>query len=219
MKKKDVVVFGLGRFGCSIAMQLESNGCRVMVVDSDETKVNKISEYVTLAMCADVTNEETMEELGVSNFDVAVIAIGHNSQAAILATIWAKDHGVETVVAKAFNEIQGRILQKVGADEIIYPEKEMGKRIANNLTFSNIADAIELTKGYSIADIPVPEAWIGKNLIDLKLRDKYQINVIAIKRGKEIIMNPDAKAPIQKDDMFVILGANVMLKKLSMKKF
>lgn len=218
MKKKDVVVFGLGRFGSSIAMQLESNGCRVMVVDSDETKVNKISEYVTLAMCADVTNEETMEELGVSNFDVAVIAIGHNSQAAILATIWAKDHGVETVIAKAFNEIQGRILQKVGADEIIYPEKEMGKRIANNLTFSNIADAIELTKGYSIADIPVPEAWIGKNLIDLKLRDKYQINVIAIKRGKEIIMNPDAKAPTQKDDIFVILGANVMLKKLSMKK-
>lgn len=217
MKKKDVVVFGLGRFGSSVAMQLELNGCRVLAVDIDPKKVNKISEYVTLAMCADVTNEESMQELGINNFDIAIVSIGHNAEASILTTIWAKDHGVKRVISKAFNDIQGKILLKVGADEIIFPEKEMGKRMANNLTLNNIADAIELTEGYSIADIPIPASWVGKNLINLKLRDKYQINVIAIKRGKEIIMNPPAKDPLLEGDTLVILGANNMIKKLSMR--
>ena len=216
MERKDAVVFGLGRFGWSVALQLELNGCRVMAVDIDEKKVNRISEYVTLAMCVDVTNEDAMQELGINHFDLAIIAIGHNTEASILTTIWAKDHGVKQVVSKAFNDIQGRILMKVGADDIIFPEKEMGKRIANNLTFNNIVDAIELTEGYSIADITVPASWVGKNLMELKLRDKYRINVIAIKRDKEIIMNPSAKDPISDNDVFVILGANNMIKKLSL---
>ncbi|MGN0401771.1 MAG: potassium channel family protein [Acetatifactor sp.] len=217
MNRKDAVVFGLGRFGSSIAMQLELNGWRVLAIDNNQQKVNKISEYVTLAMCADVTNEESMQELGISNFDLAIVSIGHNTEASVLTTILAKDHGVKRIIAKAFNDIQGKILLKIGADEIVFPEKEMGKRIANNLTLSNIADAIELNDEYSIADIPVPASWVGKNLIQLKLREKYQINVIAVKRGKSVLMNPPATDPTQKGDTFVILGANQMIKKLSLK--
>ena len=136
MNRKDAVVFGLGRFGSSIAMQLELNGWRVLAIDNNQQKVNKISEYVTLAMCADVTNEESMQELGISNFDLAIVSIGHNTEASVLTTILAKDHGVKRIIAKAFNDIQGKILLKIGADDIVFPEKEMGKRIANNLTLS-----------------------------------------------------------------------------------
>jgi len=215
MKKQDVVIFGLGRLGSSMAMQLEANGCKVMVVDRDEKKIRQIADYVTVAICADVTDEEAMEELGIHNFDTAVIAIGHNAEASVLATIWVKEHGVRLVISKAFNEIQAKILKKVGADEVIFPEREMGIRIANNLTMNNIIDAIELTEDFSIAKIPVLNEWIGKNLAELNLREKYKVNVIAVQKGKDIQMIPSASDKITEDEVFVILGTNQMLQKLS----
>lgn len=212
---KDIVIIGLGRLGSSMAMQLEANGCKVMVVDKDEKKIRQIADYVTLATCVDVINEEAMEELGIQNFDTAVIAIGHNTEATVLATIFAKEHGVKHVIAKAFNETHAKILSKVGADQVIFPEREMGQRLANNLTMNNIVDAIELTDDYSIGKIPVLRAWVGFSLRSLNLRDKYKINVIAVQQGSDIQMVPDADALICDDMVFVILGKNATLRKLS----
>lgn len=219
MKKKiinkEYIVIGLGRFGSSVAKQLEANGCRVLAVDSNEKKVRQVAEYVTLAMCMDITNEDSISELGVRNFDSTVISIGHNLEAAVLATIWAKEQGVKQVIAKAYDEMQGKILSKVGADEIVYPERETGIHLANNLAFNNLVDAIELTTDYSIIDVPVLREWIGRNLRELKLREKYKVNVIGIKRNGQLMLNPSADAATVKGDVFVLLGTNNTLKKLA----
>lgn len=212
---KEYIVIGLGRFGSSVAKQLEANGCKVLAVDSNEKRVRQVAEYVTLAMCMDITNEDSIQELGVKNFDGAVISIGHNLEAAVLATIWAKEQGVAQVIAKAYDEMQGKILTKVGADEIVYPERETGIHLANNLAFNNLVDAIELTTDYSIIDVPVLKEWIGKNLRELKLREKYKVNVIGIKRNGQLILNPSADDPTMKNDVFVLLGTNNTLKKLA----
>lgn len=218
MKKhiwKEYIVIGLGRFGSNVARQLEANSCRVLAIDRNEQRIRQIAEYVTLAMCVDVTNEESLAELGGRNFDGAVISIGHSLDASVLATIWAKEQGINKIIAKAYDDMQGKILTKIGADEIVYPEKEMGIHLANNLAFNNLFDAIELTSEYSIADIAILRDWIGKSLIQLNLREKYGVNVIAIKRGGSLIINPPADVPSKKNDVFVLLGRNSTLNKIA----
>ena len=218
MKKhtqKEYIVIGLGRFGSNVAKQLEANGCKVLAIDRNEQRIRQIAEYVTLAMCLDVANEDALAELGGRNFDGAVISIGHSLDASVLAAIWAKEQGIPQIIAKAYDDMQGKILKKIGADEIVYPEKETGIHLANNLAFNNMFDAIELTSEYSIADITILSDWIGKSLIELKLREKYGVNVIAIKRGGSMIINPPADAPSKKNDIFVILGMNSTLKKIA----
>lgn len=218
MKKhaqKEYIVIGLGRFGSNVAKQLEANGCKVLAIDRNEQRIRQIAEHVTLAMCLDVANEDALEELGGRNFDGAVISIGHSLDASVLAAIWAKEQGIPQIIAKAYDDMQGKILTKIGADEIVYPEKETGIHLANNLAFNNMFDAIELTSEYSIADITILSDWIGKSLIELNLREKYGINVIAIKRGGSLIINPPADAPGKKNDIFVILGMNSTLKKIA----
>ena len=143
--KKQYVVVGLGRFGQSVARYLEVNGCTVLAIDSDSKKVNMVSEYVTRAMCVDIGDEEAVQELGLSNFDGMIIAIGNHLESTIFAIIWAKEAGVQQIIAKAYDETQGKILSKVGANEIIYPEREMGYQLAKNLAFGKLLDAVELT--------------------------------------------------------------------------
>ena len=213
--KKQYVVIGLGRFGRSVAKHLEANGCTVMAIDMDEKKVNLVSDYVTSAMCLDISNEEATNELGLSNFDGAVISIVNSLEKAVLATICAKEHGIKQIIVEAYDETQGKVLKKVGADKIVYPEHEMGNHLAKNLAFDNFLDAVELSDGYSIAEIQTPEEWVGKNLIELNLRVKYDINVIALKRDREIDVTPVADMPLLEGDILVILGANHILKKLS----
>lgn len=215
IQKKQYIVIGLGRFGRSVARQLEVNGCMVLAIDKEEKSVNMVAEYVTRAMCLDVTDEDAVKELGFSNFDGAIIAIGQNLDAAIFATIWAKEQGVKLVIAKAYDETQGKILTKVGADEIVYPEREIGCHLAKNLAFGNFLDAVELTADYSIVEIPVLSDWIGKNLIELKLREKYHVNVIAVKRNRELEVNPSAEKKFLDGDIMVVLGKDEILKKLS----
>lgn len=218
MKKntqKEYIVIGLGRFGRSVAKQLEANGCKVLAIDRREQPVKQIAEYVTLAMCVDVTNEDSLEELGGKNFDGAVISIGHSLEASVLTAIWAKEQGIKQIIAKAYDETQGKILTKIGVDEIVYPENEMGVHLANNLAFNNLFDAIELTSEYSIADVCALQSWTGKNLKELKLREKYGVNVVAIKRAGTLIINPPADAPTQKSDVFVLLGMNNTLQKIA----
>lgn len=216
IEKKQYVVMGLGRFGTSVAKQLEANGCMVLAVDRDERRVNNVAEYVTRAMCVDITDEEAILELGLSNFDGAVVSIGHNLDAAIFAVMSAKEQGIAKVIAKAYDETQGKILTKVGADEIVYPEREMGYHLAKNLAFGRLLDAVELTADYSIAEIPLLREWRGKNLIELKLREKYHVNVIAVKRGSDLEITPPADKPFLDGDVLVILGKNDVLNRLSM---
>lgn len=215
MKKKEYVVFGLGRFGSSVARQLEKNGCRVMAVDSNPDRVSALAEDVTVSMNADISDVNALDELGINNFDGAIIAMGGNLEASILATIWAKEHGVKVVIAKAYNYLQGRILTKVGADRIVYPEREMGVHLANTLGMNSFFETIELSSEYSIMDIQVQKNWVGKNLKELKLRDKYHVDVIAIKRGGRMIVTPSADAPFMEDDIFMVLGKNDTLKRLA----
>lgn len=218
MKKqsqKEYIVIGLGRFGSSIALQLEANGCKVLAIDRNEQRVRLIADYVTLAMCLDVANDEALEELGGRNFDGAVISIGHSLDASVLAAIWAKEQGIRQIVAKAYDDMQGKILTKLGVDEIVYPEKEMGVHLANNLAFNNLLDTTELTSDYSMADVGVLNSWVGKNLRELNLRSRYGVNVIAIKRGGGLSINPSADDPTQKDDVFVLLGKNNTLKRIA----
>ena len=214
-RQKEYIIIGLGRFGNSVAKQLEANGCKVLAIDRNEQRIRQIAEYVTLAMCLDVSDEEALEELGGRNFDGAVISIGHSLDASVLATIWAKEQGIKQVIAKAYDETQGKILTKIGADEIVYPEKETGVHLANNLAFNNLIDTIELSPEYSIAEVTILTDWIGKSLIELKLREKYDVNVIAIRRGGSLILNPAADAPSKKNDVFVLLGTNNTLKKIA----
>lgn len=218
MKKlvqKEYIIIGLGRFGSSVAKQLEANGCRVLAIDRDEKRIRQIAEYVTLAMCVDVTNEDALNELGGRNFNGAIISIGHSLEASVLASIWAKEQGIGLVIAKAYDETQGKILKKIGVDEIVYPEKEMGVHLANDLAFNHLFDAIELTSEYSIADIDILSSWVGRSLKELNLRKKYNVNVIAIKRNGSLIINPDADAPTQKDDILFLLGLNNTLEKIA----
>lgn len=215
MKKKEYVVFGLGRFGSSVARQLEKNGCKVMAVDSDPDRVTALSEDVTVSMNADISDVNALDELGINNFDGAVVAMGGNLEASILATIWAKEHGVKNVIAKAYNQLQGRILAKVGADKVVYPEREMGVHLANSLVMNSLFDTIELSSEYSIVDMSVVKSWIGKNLIELKLRAKYHIEVIAVKRGGKMVVTPSAEVPFLEGDILVVLGKNDTLKRLA----
>lgn len=212
--KREYVVIGLGRFGSSVARQLELNGCEVLAIDSDPTLVQKIAGDVTYAMTGDVTKEETLAEIGIRNFDGAVIAMASSMEASVLTTIWAKEQGVPMVMAKAYNALQEKILKRVGADVVVLPEKEMGEHIANRLAFGELFDSIEITDEYSIIDIEIPEAWEGKNLIKLDLRKRYGINVIGLKIDDTLNMLPSAEQPLNAGETLVVIGRNDMLKKL-----
>lgn len=216
--KREYAVIGLGRFGASIAKQLELNGCAVMAVDSDPAKIAKVQSEVTYAYTGDVTKEETLAELGIRNFDGVIIAMASQLEATVLTTMWAKEQGVPFVMAKAYNGVQERILTRVGADVVVFPETEMGVHMANRLVFGEIFDTIEVTDEYSIIDIAVPESWSGKSLIDLNLRKKYNINVIGMKKNNELTMMMAAERPLQAGEMLVVIGRNDMLKKLMDKK-
>ncbi len=215
MAKKEFVVFGMGKFGLSVAKALADNGCHVMAVDEDQSKVEEIAEHVTYAVCTDVTDADAIHSLGISNFDGAIVAIGENLEASVLVTIISKEMGIPYVMAKAQSNLQAKVLKKVGADKIIFPEQETGIRIANNLVSGNFFDAIELSTKYSMIDLDVPEEWVGKSLRELNLRVTKKINVVGIKHGENFEPTPDADAPLLHDDVLLVIGSNHFLNKLT----
>lgn len=211
---KQFIVIGCGRFGTSVAMTLYKLGYDVLAVDRDLEKVQEMSEYVTHAVQIDAIDESSLKSIGIRNFDVAVVAIGSNMQASIMATLIAKDMGVKRVIAKAQNELHAKVLYKIGADKVIFPERDMGVRVAHNLVSSNILDVIEFAPDYSIIEVaPLPE-WEDKSLKELKLPNLYGVSVMAIKTGDKINISPYADDVIKKNDVVVILGHNDNLKKI-----
>lgn len=210
--KKQYAVFGLGSFGHSVALKLENLGCDVVVVDKCAEKIQEISEDVSYAMRADVEDPEVMRSLGARNLDGVVVAISDNMEASIMATIMAKEIGVPYVLAKAKNDLHAKILKKVGADNIVYPEKEMGSRIAKSLVSANFADWIELSPEYSLVETKIPEEWIGKTLIDLRVRDVYGVNVVGLVQDQKIQVTIDPYMPLPDKGMIILIGADKVLK-------
>lgn len=214
MKAKQFVVFGLGRFGTSLATTLAEAGYEVMAVDKDEERVQEISTIVTQAVQADVTDAETLKELGIRNFDVAVVAIGKDMQSSIMTTLLLKEMGIPYVVAKASTDVHKKLLEKLGADRIILPENDMGRRIATNLIAGNIIDFIQLSQDYSIMEIAILEEWRGNSIKDIDIRAKYGINIIAVETSGKINVSPNPNYIIKEDDLLVVVGENKALREL-----
>lgn len=218
-KEKQFVIFGLGRFGQSVAKTLAEGGYEVLAIDHREEVIQEISEYVMHAVQADVTDIDALRSLGIRNFDVAVIAIGaDHMQASIMATLLAKELGVKYVLAKAQDEMQKKILERIGADRVVFPEREMGIRIATNLMAGNIIDYLEVSSEYSIVEVEVLPDWIGKSLKQLNVRAAFGLTVVAIKRDLDIDIAPHADTPLQEDDILVVLGANDDIHSLDTKR-
>ena len=215
MANKEFVVFGLGRFGKSVATTLADSGCEVLVVDDCEEKIQEMADVVTYTVKANVTDVDTMETLGISNFDGAIVAIGENLEASVMVTILAKELGIPYVLAKAQNDLHAKILKKVGADMVVFPEKETGIRIANNLLLGNFFDAVELSSTFSMIEIGALSEWDGHSLRELNLRAKYKVNVIGIKKNGVLDINPDADMSVSKNDVLVMIGKNETLNKLA----
>ena len=205
MDKKQYLVIGLGRFGRSICETLYENGSEVMALDIDQDRVNECADIATHAVCADAMDKENLEQIGISNFDVAVVNIGTDVKASGIVTMLLKEMGVETVIAKAHDEIHGMMLKKLGADKVVYPERDMGRRMAHNLRSAHIMDFIEVSPDYSLTEIRPMEKWIGKNLGQLALRAKYGINILAIKNGDEVDASPSPDTVIDENDILLVI--------------
>ena len=215
MKKSSYAVFGLGRFGYSVANELLDAECEVMVIDKSEEYIQEIADRATYAVRADVTEPGVLESLGISNVDVVIIAMAGDLEANIMTAMYAKELGVPWVISKASSPLHGAILNKIGVDRVIYPEREMGRRVARNILSGGFIDLVELSGDFSLAEIKVPHGWEGKSLAELNTRDAYKVNVVAIKSADRINISVDPHEALRADDLLVILGDNENLNKLS----
>ncbi len=211
---KSYAVFGLGRYGMAVAKELSKNGADVIAVDIDESIVNMAISDIPFCKCADVTEPEVLRQLGISNVDVVIIAMATNLEANVMAIMLCKEMGVKTVIAKCSDDMQGKILLKVGADKVVIPERESGVRLAKNMLSSGFVDVMELSDDVSLLELDVKEDWVGKNLIELNLRKKYGINVIAMKRSEKVMIDLDPTLPMDKDTSLIIIAHTSKLDKL-----
>jgi len=215
--KKSFLVIGAGRFGKSVARTLCGLGHDVMVVDNDETIIQSISNEFTDALTADVSSEASLKALGVRDFDAVVLAIGFDIQASIMAAILLIEMGAKYIVAKAQTDLHGKVLNKVGVNRVVYPERDMGHKIARSLIAPTIIDMIELSDDYSVVEVTAPEEMVGKSLVELDLRARYGTSVIALRRnnGGKTLISPAAEDLIEANDIIVAIGENKFLKKLA----
>ena len=216
--KKQFAVLGLGTFGKSVALTLESLGCDVVAVDNSLEKVQDISDSVAYAMRADVSDPEALQELGARNLDAVVVAVSDSLEASIMATIISKEMGIPYVMAKAKDERHGAVLEKVGADCIVYPERDTGTRVAKSLVSSTFTDWIELSNDYSIVEIAVPRRWEGKNLAELDVRKKYGITVVGVMQGEKMDISFNPQTPLPGNAILVLIGANKILEKIKIEE-
>ena len=205
---KQFAVIGLGRFGSSLAKELIKQGCEVLGIDKDEEVVNEMSDVLTHTVVANSTDEDTLRSLGIRNFDCVIVAIGDDIQASILTAILLKELGVGFVVAKALSELHGKVLERIGIDRVIFPERDMGIRVAHQLVSPNLLDYIELSKEYTIAELAVPKRLNGVTLKNLDPRAKYGCSVVAIHKKDGVIIAPAANDILNEKDVMVVIGTN-----------
>ena len=207
MRKRTFVVIGLDRFGSNLAINLQKMGNEVIGIDADAENVRRISDDITHAAIGDPTDEGVLRTLGVKNADVAIVALTHDIQSGVLVTLMLKEMGMKNVIAESTSDIHGRILSRVGADKVIFPEKDMGERLAKSLSHTNIMDYIDLSDEYSIMEIRVPSGGAGKSLLELNVRANHNITVIARRDATgSIDLSPDPKAPLEADSTIVVIG-------------
>ena len=200
--KKQYVVFGAGRFGRSIAVTLQSRGCEVIVVDRDPEVIEDIADEVSYAICANVEDPDIFADLGMKNLDGAIVAITESLEASIVTTMMCHEMGIPRIMAKA---------RKVGATRVMYPEVEMGRRVAKYIVADNFADWIELSPKYSLVEMAIPSAWIGRSIRTLGIREKYHLNVVGIKNGDEMRVKIDPEAPLLKEEVLIVVGEDADL--------
>ncbi|MDD6884410.1 MAG: TrkA family potassium uptake protein [Eubacteriales bacterium] len=215
MRKKQFVVVGLGRFGQSLAETLYAGGEDVLAIDLNQDLVEDVRDAVTHAVTADAMDRDVLIALGVRDFDVGVVTIGSDIRASGMITMLMKELGVRQVIAKAHDEVHGRMLEKLGADKVIYPERDMGRRIAHNLVNGNIMDFIEVSPDYSMAEIQPLAEWCGKTLADLNLRERLGgINVIAVRTGEHVNAMPGANTVLKRGDTMLVMAGEDTLRKI-----
>lgn len=208
MMKKEFAVIGLGRFGGSIVRELIELDCDVLAIDIDEERVKEYQDIATRAVIANTTEEQVLKDLGLRNFDNVVVAIGDHIQESILTSLLLKDIGVKRVTVKAKNNYHARVLEKIGADIVVHPERDMGRRIAHKLTSSSVLDYLELSDDHSIGEYIAGSKFNGRTLLELNVRKKFGVNVIAVKREDDIMINPNPKIKFNKDDILIIIGSD-----------
>ncbi|MCA0148805.1 TrkA family potassium uptake protein [Rossellomorea vietnamensis] len=215
--KKEFVVIGLGRFGGSIVRSLTDQGMEVMAIDQDEDKVNEFSSIASHAVVADSTDESVLKSLGIRNFDHVIVAIGDDIQSSVLTTLMLKEIGVKKITVKAQNDYHEKVLRKIGANQVVHPERDMGRRIAHNIISNNVLDYLELSDEHSIVEIVASERLSGNSLIDLDIRAQFGINIVAIKREKDIIVSPQADEQIRVGDILIVIGADTDINRFEKK--
>ena len=212
--KKTYAVFGLGRYGRAVARELVENGMEVVAVDAEQKIVNDAAAYLPVCKCADVTDSEVISRLGISNIDTVVVCMARNLEASVMAVTLCKEAGVKNVIAKCANEMQQKILLRVGADKVVFPENESGIHLAKNLLSSGFIDIISLSKDVSMIEIDVRDEWRGKNLIELNLRKKYGFNIVAIKKGEKVNVNIHPEQPLEEETTLIVIANMAKLGKI-----
>lgn len=217
MKAKSFAVLGLGNFGKNLAETIAEMGFDVLAVDRDEEEVNNISANVTHAIVGDVMDENFIKSMGLRNFDAAIVAIGGEVHSSVLLTLMLKEEGVKRIVARAQSELHSRVLRKVGADKVVFPEKDMGVRVAHNLISYNVLDIMELSPEYSVVEVIPPGEWTEKSIRDSDIRAEYGVSIIAIRNNEYINVAPKADYVIKPDDQLIIIGKSENIKKIGNK--
>ncbi len=213
--RKSYAVFGLGRYGLAVAKELVESGADVVAVDANESIVNSAKGEIPICKCADVSDADVIRQLGISNVDVVIVAMASNLEASVMAITLAKEAGVKTVIAKCGNEMHQRIFKRVGADKVVFPEKESGIRLAKNLLSAGMLDIIELSKDVSMVEVGVKPIWVGKSLRELNLRKKYSLNVIAIREGNNVCLEIDPEKELCAEMTLIVVGNVEKLEKLN----
>ncbi len=203
---KSYAVFGLGRYGRSVAEELVRNGAEVLAVDVDEELVNEAAQVIPVCKCADITDPEVIEKLDIADMDVVVIAMANSLESAVMAITLCKEAGVKEVIVKCVEGMHEKIFKRLGADRVVFPEREAGTRLAKNILSSGFIDAIELSKNVSMVEIQMKPEWVGKNLVQLNLRKKYSINVVAILKDGEVITSINPETPLEKDEQLIVIA-------------
>ncbi len=213
-KRKSYAVFGLGRYGMAVATELAANGMEVLAVDSRQEVVNDAAAFIPLCKCADITDAEVIERLGIAEFDTVIICIANSLEASVLAITLCKQAGVKQVIAKCGSEMHQKIMLRVGADEVLFPEKESGERLAKKLLSSGFIDLLSLSNDVSMIETQVRREWAGKNLIELGLRKKYGFNIIAIKKDGAVCTQIDPEAPLDGNATLIVIADTKKLDRL-----
>ena len=212
--KKTYAVFGLGRYGTAVARELVENGMEVIAVDTEQKIVNDAAAYLPVCKCADVTDAEVISRLGIGNVDTVILCMASNLEASVMAVTLCKEAGVKNIIAKCANEMHQKILFRVGADQVVFPEKESGIRLAKNILSSGFIDMISLSKDVSMVEINIKEEWYGKNLIELNLRKKYGFNIVAIKKGENVNVNINPEQVLDAESSLIVIANTAKLGKL-----